>query len=97
MPLTAEGDDVLQRLFAIGLATALSSSCGSRRSVTGLRDPDFSFHDHVVLTDEQTGSFIKTTARHFLPGIGLAREVIITATNEHVMQNRMEWVLKDVR
>ena len=52
---------------------------------------------YVVLTEEQTANFLKTTERHFLPGVGLVREVIITATNERVMQNRMEWVLKEAR
>ena len=31
------------------------------------------------------------------PRVGLAREVITTATNERVMQSSMKWALKDVR
>ncbi len=50
---------------------------------------------YVVLTEQGLGPGINLTAeRHFIPGLGLVREVIVTALNGSML-SRQEMVLKD--
>ena len=51
---------------------------------------------YVVLTEQPSPSIIMTVERHYLPGVGLVREVIIQAhALRGVMLSRQEYVLRE--
>jgi len=48
---------------------------------------------YVVFIEQPAGTMTLTVERHFLPGVGLGREIIVTAL-DHEMVSRQEMVLK---